>query len=184
VLAGNRLVIWGGCDGPVEAHTATSQADGAVYDLDRGTWKKMAAAPLQPRFLPRAFLWGHKVVIWGGLKDRFYYDGAIYDLDTDTWEKIPEAPLKSAHARELYSYGIFGYNPTPPALWRNKLVVWSFHCHAVYDLAAKTWTEMAASPMGGRDYQVSLLHGDTLILWGGRDEKRAYSDGAILDLSK
>jgi N-acetylneuraminic acid mutarotase len=190
VLAGSKLAIWGGCAGPVEAHTATSHADGAVYDIDHDTWKKMAQAPLEARWALRSFAWGRRIIVWGGMgtsefKNKFfYYDGAIYDLETDRWEKIPEAPLKSEHARDLYSFGIFGYNPTPPALLGNKLIVWSFFCQAIYDLDKKTWTEMAPAPIGGRDYHVSLLSGNKLIIWGGRDEKNVYADGAILDISK
>ncbi len=190
VLIGPKLVVWGGCDGPVEAHTATSRSDGGIYDIDRATWKKMAPAPLEARWAPRSFVWGHKVVVWGGmgkseLENRFFfYDGAIYDLDTDKWEKIPEAPLKSDEARKIYSYGIFGYNPTPPSLSGDTLIVWSYYCHAVYDLNDKKWTEMSPGPIGGRDYHVSLLSGNRLIIWGGRDEKNVYADGAILDLGK
>lgn len=190
VLVGPKLIIWGGCDGPVEAHTGTSRSDGAVYDIDQAAWKKTSPAPIEARWAPRAFVWGRKVVIWGGMgrsssEDKFFfYDGAIYDLDTDTWQRIPEAPVTSASARKVYSYGIFGYNPTPPTLWGDRLVVWSFYCHAVYDLRNGTWTEMAPGPISGRDYHVSLLSGNKLIIWGGRDAKGVYSDGAVLDLMK
>jgi N-acetylneuraminic acid mutarotase len=179
VLFGNKLLVWGGCPGPVEAHTAGSQNDGAIYDIDKDTWKKMADSPLSPRFFPKGFLWRNKVVIWGGLKDKFFYDGAVYDPEKDVWEKIAEAPLQGQNPRELYSYGIFGYNPTPPNLAGDKLVVWSMHCRAVYDLSKKKWEEMAAGPISGRDYHVSFLYGDTLLIWGGRDEKGARADGAL-----
>jgi hypothetical protein len=182
VLFGSKLLIWGGCPGPVEAHTAGSQNDGAIYDIDKDTWKKMAEAPLSPRFFPRGFLWGNKVVIWGGLKDQFFYDGAVYDPEKDAWEKIPEAPLKGEHPKELYSYGIFGYNPTPPDLAGDKLVVWSMHCRAIYDLAKKTWEEMEVGPIEGRDYHVSLLYGRKLLIWGGRDDKGVKADGSIYEI--
>jgi len=184
VLAGNKLVIWGGCPGPVEARSSESRSDGAVYDIDTDAWKKMAPAPLEARFFPRAFLWGNKVVIWGGLKDKFFYDGAIYDIEKDTWEKIAEAPVKGEHPRELYSYGIFGYNPTPPVLSGYKLIVWSVYCQAIYDLEKKKWEEMADAPISGRDYHASFLYGNKLIIWGGRDSQKAHSDGAICDLGK
>jgi hypothetical protein len=120
----------------------------------------------------------------GEIKDKPVSDGAIYDLDTDSWQRIPEAPLNSEAARKIYSYGIFGYNPTPPSLLGDRLVVWSYYCHAVYDLRINTWTEMAPGPISGRDYHISLLRGNKLIIWGGRDEKNIYADGAILDLMK
>ena len=190
VLVDGKLVIWGGAPGPVEVRTAESRSDGAVYDIDKDTWRKMSASPLEARWAPRVFAWGRKVVIWGGMgksesKDKFFdYDGAIYDVEKDAWEKIAEAPLEGEHPRELYSYGIFGYNPTPPALSGSKLIVWSVYCHAIYDLEKKTWQEMADAPIGGRDYHASLLCGNRLVLWGGRDSRNAYSDGAIFRIPK
>jgi hypothetical protein len=184
ILLGNKLIIWGGCPGPVEADSRESQSDGAIYDIDKNTWKKMADAPLEARFFPRAFVWNNKVVIWGGMKDKFYYDGAIYTIETDTWEKITEAPLKSEHARELYSYGLFGYNPTPQGLLGNKLLVWSMYCSASYDLGKKKWEEMTEAPISGRDYHTVILYGNKLIIWGGRDDKNVYADGAIYEIRK
>jgi N-acetylneuraminic acid mutarotase len=184
VLLGNKLVIWGGCPGPVEAHTSGSQNDGAIYDIDEDAWRKMADAPLSPRFFSRGFVWGNKVVIWGGLKDQFFYDGAVYDLEKNAWEKISEPPLKGERPKELYSYGIFGYNPTPSDLAGDKLIVWSMHCNAIYDLAKKKWEEMAAGPISGRDYHASFLYGNKLLIWGGRDDKSAKADGAIDDIGR
>ncbi len=190
VLVGRHLVIWGGCDGPVEAHTGTSRSDGAIYDIEANSWKKMSESPLGPRWAPRAFAWGEKVVIWGGMGPAgdemkfFYFDGAIYDPRTDTWETIPEAPLASDQARRLRTYGIFGYNPTPPTLQGDRLIVWCHDCSAVYDLATRRWTPMAPAPISGRDYHVSLLFGDRLLIWGGRDDSATRSDGAICRIGR
>jgi N-acetylneuraminic acid mutarotase len=189
VLSGNKLIIWGGCPGPVEAHSRESFADGAVYDIDKDTWKMMPAAPLKARFLPRSFIWGKKVLIWGGFKDEFYYDGAIYDVEKDAWEKIPDAPLVGigVRGRELYNYGIFGYNPTPPNLVGDKLVVWGGEgtvVGAIFDLKNGKWEEITAAPIGGRDYHASFIYRNKLIIWGGVDAKGAQADGAIYTLGK
>jgi N-acetylneuraminic acid mutarotase len=189
-LINGKLIVWGGCDGPVEAHTGTSRADGAVYNIEKDTWTKMSSAPLEARWAPRSFAWGGKTVIWGGMgkagneDNFFYYDGAVYDPETDTWEKISEAPVASGNAKKIYSYGIFGYNPTPPTLYGNKLVVWSMHCRAVYDLDKKRWEEMPSCPIGGRDYHQSFLYGNKLVIWGGRDEKSSHSNGAVFEFSR
>lgn len=190
VILDGKVIIWGGCEGPVEAHTGTSRDDGAVYDIEKDSWTKISPAPLEARWAPRSFAWGRKAVIWGGMGKAgneakfFYYDGAVYDYETDTWEKIPEAPLTSGRAREIYSYGIFGYNPTPPALYGDKLVVWSMFCRAVYDLGNKRWEEMPPCPIGGRDYHRSFIYGNKLVVWGGRDDKCSHSDGAIFEFAR
>jgi len=193
ILVGNKLIYWGGCPGPVEARMSECFSDGAVYDIDNDTWKKMAAAPIDARFWPRAFLWGNKVVIWGGDKDKFYFDGAIYDVENDTWEKIPEAPLNAK--QEIYNYGVFGYNRTPEGLLGNKLLVWGGQelilwggkdasVGAIYDLDKKTWQKMPKAPINGRDYQASFLYRNKLIIWGGRNDTAIYADGAIFDIGK
>jgi hypothetical protein len=190
VIIGKKLLVWGGCEGPVEAHTGTSRADGALYDIEKDSWTEISPAPLEARWASRAFAWGRKAVIWGGMgksenEDQFFfYDGAVYDPEKDAWEKIPEAPLKGDHPRKLYSYGIFGYNPMPPQLSGNKLIVWSMSCNAIYDLAKKTWEEMPGAPISGRDYHTLLLYGNKLIVWGGRDDKSAKADGAVFLLNQ
>jgi N-acetylneuraminic acid mutarotase len=66
----------------------------------------------------------------------------------------------------------------------NKLIVWSMHCNAIYDLAKKKWEEIAAGPISGRDYHASFPYGKKLLIWGGRDDKSAKADGAIYDIAR
>lgn len=128
---------------PLSAGLHESQKENAAR-----SWTKMSqAVPL-----------GNKLVVWGGENTS---RAAIYDVEKDTWRSTAEAPLTSTQARELRPYGIFGYNPTPPALLGNRLIVWSFYCHVVYDLGNRAWTEMTPSPISARDYHVSLLFGNT-----------------------
>jgi hypothetical protein len=199
ILVGNKLLIWSGCPGPLVAQPTLTFSDGAVYDIDNDTWKKMAPAPIEPREFANnklwrgASSWGNKVVIWGGMKDKFYNDGAIYDIEKDSWEKIPEAPVKSK--QEIYGYGLFGYIRTAPGLLGNKLVVWGGQeqivwggkdptVGAIYDLEKKKWELMEKCPIVGRDYHHPYFYENKLIIWGGRDATTRYTDGAIYDFGK
>ncbi|MCX6227382.1 MAG: hypothetical protein NTV01_22035 [Bacteroidia bacterium] len=191
VLVGNKLVIWSGCPGPITAQPSLSFSDGAIYDIDRDSWEKIAKAPIEPRFYPKAYAWGNKVVIWGGINGKFCFDGAIYDLETDAWEKIHDAPVQAK--QEIYSYGLFGYNRAAPELWGNKLIVWGGQeqivfggkdvvVGAIYDLEKKIWEVIPQAPIKGRDYHASFIYGNKLIIWGGHDDESVCCDGAIFEL--
>jgi N-acetylneuraminic acid mutarotase len=192
-LVGNKLVIWSGCPGPVVAQPRGSFADGAVYDIDTDTWKTMSKAPIEPRFFPRACAWGNKVVVWGGIRDRFFFDGAIYDIEHDSWETIPDAPVRARW--DIYSYGLFGYNRAAPALRGSRLVIWGGQedatsgakdasVGAIFDLEKRTWERIPPGPIRGRDYHALFLSGNRLVIWGGRDASTVSLDGAIYEMGR
>lgn len=51
ILSGSRLIIWGGM-GPRQRPLK----DGAIYDIKKGEWKKMARAPIKARSNHFSFL--------------------------------------------------------------------------------------------------------------------------------
>jgi hypothetical protein len=79
VATDHELVVWG--------------VDGAVFDTDTGTWRRMAPGPLAPRSGALGVWTGSEVFVVGGsVADELFSDAAAYDLATDTWRTLPELP--------------------------------------------------------------------------------------------
>jgi len=148
-LAGRRLLVWGGW-----THTLGVLGDGAVLDLSRKTWKKMAAAGApSPRLEPTAVAWtGSRLLVWGGRlattapgSVRTLGDGALYDPAADRWTAISAdgapAPRTGATVvwtgRKLVVVG-GAQDLGGPALAGG----------GIYDPAANRWTRLNAPPGG------------------------------------
>lgn len=107
VWTGEEMIVWGGTFGdelrPEDAAVPTiawqNAADGAAYHLDDGTWRTIAAAPLEGRSSHVAVWTGREMLVWGGHAhdgdgqptDRD--DGAAYAPATDTWRPLPPGPV-------------------------------------------------------------------------------------------
>jgi hypothetical protein len=156
-LAGRRFLVWGGwaqTPGKTGPASMGVVGDGAVLDLGRKAWKKMAAAGApSPRLDPTAVAWtGSRLVVWGGRAStgapggfRTMGDGAQYDPAADRW-----TPMSSVNA------------PSPrteaTVAWTGrKLVVMGgapdvsgqpLHDGGVYDPAADRWTPLPPPPGG------------------------------------
>jgi len=148
-LAGGRLLVWGGW-----MHTVGVLGDGAVLDLSRKSWKRMAEAGApSPRFEPTAVAWtGSRFLIWGGRvattapgSVRILGDGALYDPAADRWTAMATegAPAPRTDAtvvwtgRKLVVLGGVKElgGPTLPG-------------GGIYDPVANRWTRLDAPPGG------------------------------------
>jgi hypothetical protein len=148
-LDGRRLLVWGGW-----MHTVGVLGDGAVLDLARKSWKKMAAAGApSPRLEPSAVAWtGSRLLVWGGRvattapgSVRLLGDGALYDPVADRWTPISahDAPAPRTDAT---------------VVWTGRRLVVTGGAReiggptlaggAIYDPAANRWTPLAAPPGG------------------------------------
>jgi N-acetylneuraminic acid mutarotase len=98
IVSGTKLIIWGGCFGPESKPTMYN--DGAIFDTEKGTWKKIPEAPIKGRKNNINISSGTKLIVWGGhygdsSNPTCYGDGAVYDINNNTWQVLPDAPIKA-----------------------------------------------------------------------------------------
>lgn len=110
VWTGKEMIIWGGMASlfpPVPSSSPRPPAsagpritwDGAAYDPEQKTWRKLQDIPLSPRLNPEVIWTGREMVVVGGSTD-FHngypaaplMDGAAYDPATDEWRMLPPMP--------------------------------------------------------------------------------------------
>lgn len=104
---GVEMLVWGSANEKFDG-VGNGLVDGAAYNPATHTWRRLSAAPLEPRLGWRAAWSNGRLVVWGGMKwiplpsDRadgralepvYFGDGAAYDPKTDAWEMLPAAPL-------------------------------------------------------------------------------------------
>jgi len=155
VWTGSEMIVWGGTilesEGPgavVFAHTS----DGAAFDPTTRRWRRLAAAPIQPRSMHFAAWSGSEMLIWGGYGgDRWrpLLDGGRYDPLADSWREIPPAPLpdspRGAWAR---------------ATWDGRrLIAWKGVHVAAFAPAADRWERLPDVPVDAPE-SVSIVGGD------------------------
>jgi hypothetical protein len=91
VWSGSSLVVWGGSTttGPLTFATTA-----LVYDLEEGTWRETAPAPIVERLRPQLVWTGREVVVVGGQAARLTGDPAVAALDpaTGTWRTVGTLP--------------------------------------------------------------------------------------------
>jgi N-acetylneuraminic acid mutarotase len=96
---GRELIVWGGYDrlgkGPDSLHVA---GDGAAYDPERRTWRRLSAAPLSARADAEAVWTGREVLLVGGIAavrtDGHMVEttGAAYDPARASWRQLAPSP--------------------------------------------------------------------------------------------
>lgn len=113
-VVGDHLVVWGGLrsrdrgDGTEDVQLFD---DGAVFDLEVGTWSALPAGPLTPRWLGNQLgSWdvnvrvdGERILIAGGAAEGsdLPLDGAWLDLASMTWTPITPAPDAARYVTSL-----------------------------------------------------------------------------------
>jgi len=185
---GDKLIVWGGQD---KGNRWVN--DGAIYDIEKGTWKKIKGAPIERRLMGTGvYQQGDKLIIWGGANGggSYYKDGAIYDIEKGTWQKMKDAPIEGRYANGIFI--------------RKKLIIWGgrgkgdirpydprpLDDGAIYDIEKGTWQKMKDAPIESRELHLhkEMLAGKELIIWGGgglRGSKyKSFDNGAIYDIEK
>ncbi|WP_150239976.1 Kelch repeat-containing protein [Nocardiopsis quinghaiensis] len=88
VMVKDRMLVWGGFtpthSGGPEAHLA---GDGALYDIEAGSWEPIAPAP-EARSLARAVTVGEHVVFGGGHREQGGRGFLVCSLVEDTWDTV------------------------------------------------------------------------------------------------
>jgi hypothetical protein len=139
---GRELLIWGGrtecCNG-----STTFMDDGAAYDPDTDTWRKLAPAPIEAR-TPFSVWTGRELLVWGSQdRDVRYQDGAAYDPATDTWRRIADGPVEITDGTAVWTGTemiVFG-----AALHGGNVPESETAIGATYDPRTDTWRELPPS---------------------------------------
>lgn len=171
---GRRLFVWGGYTlGGGNGYAA----DGAVFDLATGSWKKASKSGLEGRTLPMVIAVKNRFFVWGGFGEQNWYaDGSLYFPESDTWEKIPTSPLRprsGCGAAVLGSrvYLFFGDG------------VGEDHKDAAYfDSATRRWKALGDAPIESRHDPAVAVSGGKIYVWGGINHAGGrVRDAAVLD---
>ena len=183
VWTGEEMIVWGGSK-PVPPRRDEQERllfDGAAYDPDRDTWRRLAPtrllagsgsildAGLQPNL--DAEWTGEQMTIWSRA------GAGGYDPDRDRWKRIP-APRR--HIRRVAG---------GQTVWSaDELIVWGgtggdgsdIQQGAAYDPSARRWRSLPDAPIRGRDRHAAVAIPRGMLVWGGCCRKGSYyTNGAI-----
>jgi hypothetical protein len=180
---GREMIVWGG-SGPVRRGRTRVLSDGAAYDPQGDTWRRLSPAPLRSapaRTLHRTTeveldaVWtGTRMLVWNGLA------GAAYAPRRDRWAPLPQPPPRLRY-----------WKPSDSAIWTgSRLIVFGgtaagnhadFIAHAAaYDPAGARWTVLPPPPIAGRDRHAAVWTGGGKLVFGGCCRgSRHHRDGAL-----
>ena len=109
--------------------------DGAAFDPDIGTWRKIAAAPVELSEQMDSILVGDSLVV-------VHWDGwLVYDIGDDSWRPLPTPP------RELQQVSLAPSADDPDVVYAlDPYLEESRAPVQVLDLATEQWSELPLSP--------------------------------------
>jgi N-acetylneuraminic acid mutarotase len=187
VWTGEEMIVWGGSrpHGPLRGERERLLYDGAAYDPQSDTWRRLAPTRLLAALVPvlpsgvepdlNAVWTGDAMLIWGP------NGGAGYDPEHNRWERIPTPPA---------DFGVTFDGST--AVWTgDQMIVWGgvnafegsdfFATGAAYDPEQKRWTQLPEAPVSGREQHAAIWTGQGMLIWGGCCHRGANinADGAI-----
>jgi hypothetical protein len=178
VWTGDEMIVWGGTDG-TGRYPRMFLRDGAAYDPQTDSWRRIGRAPTLPQLGAEAepdatdAIWtGDEMVVWNGQQ------GAAYDPEADAWRRIRDAPPS-----RLSALG------TDRVVWTGEEMIVSggvrhgddfLSSAAAYDPDADRWQVLPAPPLEGRDRHAVAWTSDGMLVWGGCCRgTRYFSDGAF-----
>ncbi len=149
---GRQFLAWGGtcCE--------DTSRDGMAYNPVTSTWRKLPAAPLQPRASASGAWTGKELVVAGGrdfFRKTVFRDAAAYNPSTGTWRKLPPMP-------STLTLG-------GPALWDGKEILFLSSSSArglAYNPARNSWRLLPAMPLPRFGF-AAVWTGHRVLVWGG-----------------
>ncbi len=149
----HALFVFGGRD----RADATPMGDGAVLNVDTGTWIPLPAhdAP-SPRYAATALRHGNEVIVWGGRDGRTLADGARYLAGERRW-----VPMSTEHA-PLWNDGV-------AAVTHGFFVTVSGRSGARYDLGSDRWFRFDVPTKMSAPWVTATTLFDGTVLYSHRD---------------
>ncbi len=170
VWTGREMIVWGGRS---NFAASDSKNDGALYNPETDTWRRMSAVDAPTARSQMAAVWtGEELIVWGGMGDggECFATGASYNARTDTWTALPADNAPEGRME-------------PAFVWTGReFVVWggllqggtrSSGTGGRYNPESRTWKSlpMEGAPVSSRGLQ-AVWTGTEMIVWGG-----AHLDG-------
>jgi hypothetical protein len=148
VWTGREVIAWGGWRDDL---ASVAFGDGAAYDPAAGTWRTIAAAPIEGRGYHVAAWTGTEMIVVGGQATGLVgvATGAAYDPATDTWRRLPDAPTAFPT----------GSPPPQTSVWADgRLTVWLGRTDEVFALDPRegTWATLPPTGLPAPDYRAAL----------------------------
>jgi N-acetylneuraminic acid mutarotase len=175
VWTGKEMIVWGGYSWNGQFPINTNwYKDGAAYDPETRTWKKIAASPLASRGGSVTVWTGKEMLVFGGVGPGpagsppggvSYSDGAAYNPSTNTWRKLAPIPQSlGGHLTASASY----------AVWTGKVMLaWGFSgpvsgslAAATYNPATNRWETGAIAPTAAPVFGNAFWTGKKMLVWG------------------
>jgi hypothetical protein len=164
VEAGREVLVFGGTDAspcPPTAlcvsHPDDDLSDGAGYDPDRDTWRRLADAPVRLGSVS-AVLVGDVVYVLtrpvSGSKDVRFLE---YSIQQDRWTLLPSAPLGIESIVAVGGNRLVGCRTSQGK---------STPADQIYDVATRAWTAMSRDPLAPSEDRnlVATDSGDLVLL--------------------
>jgi len=176
VWTGSELMVWGGEAGGEQER----RADGAAYDVQRQSWRRLPEVELAPRSEHVAVWTGEEMLIWGGVGARGLStaDAAAYAPDRRRWRRLPKAPL----AATGFAVGV--WTGTDMLVWggsREGGVIGELEGTS-YRPRTDRWRRIPSAPLSPRRGSTGVWTGCELVVWGGvPTSDRPTNDGAAYD---
>jgi hypothetical protein len=134
----HRMLVWGG-----KFASASSLADGALYDPAGDAWTAMPAGGASARYFHTAVWTGSEMIVWGGTPDNveWHSSGARYAPASNSWTGAT-ALVDAPEGRYIHT-----------AVWGgDRMIVWGgrgeggrpFHTGGRYSVAGNTWAGTGA----------------------------------------
>jgi N-acetylneuraminic acid mutarotase len=180
VWTGTEMMVWGGWDGQNYLNT------GARFNPATGVWTTLPASGAPVGRQSHTAVWtGNEMIIWGGFNGTAAANtGGRYNLSANAWIPTPTAFAPNGR-----------YNHS--AVWTgSEMIVWggqssSSTSSAVtflndggsFNLAANTWTSLAASGAPAPRAAFSAAWAGTeMVIWGGGNDTIVFNDTYLYTL--
>jgi hypothetical protein len=172
VATGSSVIVFGGGD---NAGTL-DYSDGGVFDLASQSWSSIPAAPSARRAALGVWA-GSRALFWGGwdktgapVPSTFYYDPSL-GWSAATTSVDPSARGEVAWATSSSDLFLFG-----------GLLSGTSKTDELYSesLQSGAWSVLPKGP-SARYGAFGAWEGQSLVIWGGRDESNAMADGKTWD---
>ena len=165
VWTGREMIVWGGRSSFAPRE---NKNDGALYNSDTDTWRRMSDDGAPAARSQMAAVWtGEELLTWGGWTDggECPPSGGSYHPRTDTWTALP---LENAPEGRL----------EPACVWTGReMIVWgglledgrrSCGTGARFNPENRTWKRLSmdSAPLSARGMQ-AVWTGKEMVVWGG-----------------
>ncbi len=187
------------CPGPPRRHPAIEAGNGKIYvglgdtidfdrraivnlkdwwafDLDQGTWERMADLPGPPRHHPYHFTIDGDLYAGMGHGQGIYDDWYRYDEENDKWEQLSDFPGQARVAGTQFAHSGKGYVLSGDGSDHGYMATGQFWR---YNPANDEWTSLPPHPGVSLWAPTNFVVNDKLMMMGGLNRKDDTRDKRV-----